>query len=273
MTYSIQYKQHRRFILAIVSLAMLLTTGSVAANSKSTKQPPYRSVAISDSEFLNYAKADYPKLLETMIINYENQIQDYTGTLSKQERVNRKLRKPQTTDFKFRNKPFSIFMKWTKNPGKIDRLLFVKGQNKNKMVVHPTGLISFIKSVERHPGSKEVFKANLRSCDKFGIRNMLERLKRNCKAAQLNRTLKTTYLGETLVDNRPCIAIEVIVPRANKSKEFKKMIIKVDLAHRLPVSVKSLDKDGKLLSTYTYTNLKFNTDLTDADFTKKANKL
>ena len=226
-----------------------------------------KAAEISDSEFVNYAKTDYPKLIETMIISYDNRIIDYTGTLHKQERVNGKLRKPQTTDFKFRNRPFSIFMQWTKNPGKIDRLLFVKGQNKNKMVVHPTGIASFLKSVERPPACKEVFKANLRSCDKFGIRNMLQRLKTNSKTAQ------TTYLGETLVANRPCIAIEAIVPMADKPNEFTKMIIKVDLAYRIPVSVTSLGKNGNLLSTYTYTNLKFNTNLTDADFTKKANKL
>lgn len=223
-----------------------------------------KAAEISDSEFVNYAKTDYHRLLEAMIISYDSRVIDYTGTLHKQERVNGKLRKPQAIDFKFRNEPFSIFMQWTKNPGKIDRLLFVKGQNKNKMVVHPTGIASFIKSVERPPACKEVFKTNLRSCDKFGTRNMLHRLKINSKTA------KTKYLGETLVANRPCIAIEVIVPIENI---FTKMTIKIDLAYRIPVSITSLGKNGNLLSTYTYTDLKFNTNLTDADFTKKANKL
>lgn len=262
MKHYTQSKLNSRYILTIASLAMLLT----AAVS-------LKAAAISDSQFVNYAKTDYPKLLETMINSYDSQVIDYTGTLTKQEKVNGKLRKPQTTNFKFRNKPFSIFMQWTKNPGKIDRLLYVKGQNKNKMVVHPRGLASFIKSIERHPACKDVSKTNLRSCDKFGIRNMLQRLKTNTKAAQRNRTLKTTFLGETLVDNRPCIIIQAIVPAENKPYEFVKMTIMVDLAYRIPVSVKCLDQKGNLISTYTYTNLKFNTNLTDADFTKKANKL
>jgi len=256
LTYSKQYKLHKRFILTVASLAMLLATPAGV-----------NAVEISDVEFITLAKADYPKLLETMIINYQNRVTDYTGTLSKQERVNGKLLKPQTADFKFRNKPFSIFMQWTENPGKIDRLLFVKGQNKNKMVVHPTGIASFLKSVERSPICKEVFRANLRSCDKFGIRNMLQRLKTNSKTA------KTTYLGKTRVDNRPCIVIGAIVPMPDKPDEFKKMIITVDMTYRLPVSVISMDKNRNLISTYTYTDLKFNTNLTDADFTKKANKL
>ncbi|MBW8035593.1 MAG: DUF1571 domain-containing protein [Planctomycetes bacterium] len=256
MKNQIQYKRHKRFILTVASLAILMAT-AIGVNA----------AEISHSEFLTYARTDYPKLLEAMIIGYDSRVTDYTGTLSKQERVNGKLRKPQTTNFKFRNRPFSIFMQWTKNPGKIDRLLFVKGQNKNKMVVHPTGIASFIKSLERPPACKEVFKANLRSCDKFGIRNMLQRLQTNSKTAQL------IYLGETKVDNRNCITIETIVPMADKPNEFTRMTIKVDLVHRLPVSVTSRDKNGNLLSTYTYTNLKFNTNLTDADFTKKANKL
>ena len=216
-----------------------------------------------------------------MTINYDSSVLDYTGTFIKQERIKGKLHKEQTIDFKFRNKPFSLFMQWTKNPGKADRLLFVKGQNNNKMIVHPAGLFSLIKSVERDPKGKEVFKHSLRSCDKFGIRNLLDRISSVSKISSKNGNFKAAYTGETLIDKRPCMVIETDIGKIKVTDQkgktevsnVEKVILTVDLGYCLPVSIKSLDAKGNLISKYTYSNLKFNTNLSDANFTKKANKL
>jgi hypothetical protein len=227
---------------------------------------------ISDKDFLNFAATDYGKLLEVMKANYDASITDYTGIFTKQERVKKKLLKPQVINFKFRNKPFSIFMQWKKNPGKADRMLYVKGQNNNKMVVHPRGLLGFIRSVERDPKGKDVLKSSLRSCDQFGMRNLLNRVTGLYKGNVKDKGFTAKYIGSEEIDKRPCFVLETIMPN-NKISPTRRLILVVDMEYRLPVSITSLDGKGNLISKYSYTGLRFNNGFKDKDFTKKANKL
>lgn len=226
----------------------------------------------SEKDFLDFNAEHYGKLLEAMKAEYDSTVTDYKGIFTKQERINNKLHKPQVIAFKFRNEPFSIFMEWKKNAGKADRMLYVKGQNNDKMVVHPRGLLAWIKSVERDPKGKDVLKSSLRTCDQFGIRNLLKRVTGLYKGNVEDPGFSAKYIGTEKIDDRPCIVIETIMPN-NKISPTRRLILIVDMEHRLPVSVTSLDGKGNLISQYSYTSLKFNNGLKDEDFTKKANKL
>jgi len=133
-------------------------------------------------------------------------------------------------------------------------------------------LLAWIKSVERDPRAKDVFKSSLRSCDQFGIRNLLRRVTGLYEGSVEDEGFSAKYIGTEKVDNRPCIVIESIMPD-NRISSTRRLILVVDMEYRLPVSVTSLDADGNLISKYSYTSLKFNNGLKDEDFTKKANKL
>lgn len=271
------------FILLKIFMVHTLVYASTKSDNLKKVQRilPGQMGVISEEEFIDVAKTDYLKLLEYMAINYDSSVVDYTGTFVKQERIRGKLGKPQTIKFKFRNEPFSIFMEWTKNPGKADRLLFVKGQNNNKMILHPAGLLSLIKSIERDPRSKEVFKHSLSSCDQFGIRNMISRVTRACEKSIKNNNFKAVFAGEKVINKRPCIVIETDIGKIEvlnyegktEISEVEKIVLTVDLGLRLPVSAESFDAKGKLVSKYTYSDLIFNTNLTDENFKRKANKL
>ncbi|MBW8015211.1 MAG: DUF1571 domain-containing protein [Planctomycetes bacterium] len=265
-------------LLVMLSFALAAPAGKAESDTKNRLLDPIKKFFsadksdISDEDFLDFAANDYGKLLEVMKANYDSSIVDYTGIFTKQERVKKKLRKLQVISFKFRNKPFSIFMKWKKNPGKADRMLYVKGQNNNKMVVHPRGLLGFIKSVERDPRSKSILKTSLRTCDQFGIRNLLNRVTGLYKGNMKDKGFSAKYIGTEEIDKRPCIVLETIMPN-NKISPTRRLILVMDMRYRLPVSITSLDGKGNLISKYSYTGLKFNNGLKDKDFTKKANKL
>lgn len=279
-----KYLNRYRVVLVILSLLVMVSftlaapAGNAEFNIKNRLLDPIKKFfsadksAISDEDFLEFAANDYGKLLEVMKANYDFSIEDYTGIFTKQERVKAKLRKPQVIAFKFRNEPFSIFMQWKKNPDKADRMLYVKGQNNNKMVVHPRGLLGFIRSVERDPKGKAVLKNSLRTCDKFGIRNLLNRVTGLYKGNVQDKGFSAKYIGTEEIDKRPCIVLETIMPN-NKISSTRRLILVVDMEYRLPVSVTSLDGKGNLISKYSYTSLNFNNGLKDENFTKKANKL
>ena len=77
-------------------------------------------------------------LLEKGCRNLES-VPDYTTTFSKQEFVGGELSENQVINLKCRHKPFSVYMKWIVGD-KGQELLYVNGQNDDKMLVKMGGL-------------------------------------------------------------------------------------------------------------------------------------
>jgi hypothetical protein len=263
--------------IALFTVQFIIAATSSKAIGK-TYYPPSNittsaslSSAIPDREFASQLKKNPLKSLKLMTQHFDNAIIDYTGSFCKQERVDGTLLNPQTIDFKFRQKPFSLFMKWPASNNPVDRLLYVKGANNGKMIVHPTGLLSWVKSVEADLNDEQATKTNLRTCEQFGIRNMLvEMEKAYSQASAGNFNIK--HLGDTTINQRPCAKLKINIPQGT-FQSTEEVILTVDLGYRLPTAVTCLDRNGNLTSSYSYTNLDFNTNLTDQNFTKTANKL
>jgi len=229
---------------------------------------PELEITIDSDRLTQLANTNHIELLEWALQTYRKRVRDYSGTFYKQERINGKLKKTEQISIMFREKPFSIFMHWQKNAARIDKMLYVEGQNDNKMVVHPTGFFSWFKSVKKDPTGKDAKKASLRSCDKFGFHRSMDSLLDIYKTANNKGDLKFKYLGRTKIDNRPCIAIERILPK-NKGYPNARMVIEIDLEYLLPVSIASYNWDNQLLAKYIFHNLKFNNGFTNAKFTPK----
>jgi hypothetical protein len=225
-------------------------------------------------QMIIWAKEDPVKLFNWMLDNYKKHVQDFKGTFTKQERVNGKLKKEQVISFMFKEEPFSVIMEWEKNAGSIDKLLYVEKQDvkDNKMLVHPTGLLSWIKSVERDPHCDDVYKTSRKPCDRFGFGRMMEDLIKVYALAKQQDDLQTKYLGKKEINGRKCILIERTLP-PKEEYPCKKMVAAIDLEYLVPIYVTSYDWQDELVSRYEYTNLQFNVGLRLAQFTAKANKL
>jgi hypothetical protein len=226
------------------------------------------------AKFVELAGTDHISMLKMAIQIYDKNIRDYTGTFHKQERIRNKMGKKQVISFKFMEKPFSVAMNWDENAGSANRLLFVEGQNDNLMLVHPTGIMSWIKSVKVDPRGKNALSNNLRPCDVFGFRrNMLEALKIYVKSHE-NGDLETKSLGIEVVDGREYLMLERVLPdKAGMDYPAAKLLVRLDLEYLLPVGMKSYGWDGKLISEYGFEDLKFNVGLENSDFSPKTNKL
>ncbi len=221
---------------------------------------------------IDYAKTDHIALLKYAQEHYRKRVQDYSATLVKQERINNTLKPVETVDVIFKERPFSVLMNWKKNAGKVNKLLYVEGQYDNKMVVHPTGLFSILKSARRSPQSKEARQSSLRTCDQFGFYRSMASLLEIYTLAQEQGDLRIGYLGKTLVDKRPCIAMERILP-VKKEYPYARLVMEFDVEYLVPTAVTSYDWQGRLLGRYVYKNLRFNIGLTQDMFTTEANGL
>jgi len=218
------------------------------------------------------ARNDHIALLKWSLENYQKNIRDYTTSFSKQERINGKLKPIQEMSVCFKEQPFSLLMEWEKNAGVIDKLLYVEGSYDNQMIVHPTGIFSWVKSVKRQPDCKKARESNLRTCDQFGFARNLKNLLRIYDRAQKKNDLRTNFLGINEVLGRRCITIERILP-PRKNYPDARMVINLDVENLLPIDLTSYDWQGNLISRYTYGDLKVNTGLTDNNFLPQTNQL
>jgi len=223
-------------------------------------------------QIINLAETDHIALLRMAIDRYDRTIRNYTGTFIKQERIDNRLGPRQVIAFKFRQKPFSLFMEWKENPLGADRMLFVEGQNNDKMLVHPTGLLKWLKCIKLDPDGKQARKCTLRTCREFGFRrNMLKALK-TYQSAKQNGELTMTSSGLRIINGRRCLVLERILPE-RKEYSTARLVVRLDLEYLLPVQIECYDWEGDLIGRYSFTDLKFNTSLTDKDFDPKANNL
>jgi len=233
---------------------------------------PAKNLDIAN-KLTDLAKTDHITLLKWSMKKYKQHVHDYQGIFYRRERVNGKLRYKEEIAIKFKEEPFSLLMNWKENPDKIDKLLYVENRrNNSKMIVHPTGLFSWIKSIERDPRCKEALRSSRSTCDEFGFYRTMAKILKVYEQADKQEDLQIRYLGETRIDDRPCIAIERRLP-PRKQYLAARVVLEFDKEYILPTSITSYDWQGKLLSQYVYKNLCFNSDLKSAQFTRAANNL
>jgi hypothetical protein len=259
-------------LAAIAVLGLCAGFASAADSSKAAAVVRTEDANEVEKSVIEFARTDQIALLRLVLVNYSAKVKDYTGTFYKTERLAGKLGKEQVMKFKFKEKPFSVYMEWTKNAGRADKLLYVSGQNDDKMVVHPTGILWWITSVRRDPNGPDAMKATLNPVTQFGIENMTRRMLKVYEEAKENGDLTTKYLGLSIVDGRKCVKMERILPE-KKEYPHARIIVQIDVSYLVPVELECYDWEGRLVSRYGYKDLKFNVGLKDKDFTPKANGL
>ena len=156
-----------------------ITPASLTHQRNTIPHGPFGSapeVIVNPDRITELAKNDHIALLKWSLETYRKRVIDYTATFNKQERLKGKLKKTEQISVMFKDKPFSVYMNWQKNAGSANKLLYVEGSNNNKMIVHPTGLFFWIKSVKKDPCGKEAKKASRRTCDQFGFRRSMKSL-------------------------------------------------------------------------------------------------
>lgn len=221
---------------------------------------------------IELAKTDHVELLKWSMSIYRQNIKDYTVTLHKQERIDGELKKPQDISIWFKERPYSVLMKWDKNPLSVDKLLYVENSKNNKMIVHPTGVFSWIRSVKRNPRCEEVKKSSLRACDEFGFYRTMESLLEIYETAIENDNLEISYLGRGKVFSRDCVTMEAVLPES-KDYPCKRLIMQFDTQYILPIGLVLYDCNDNLVSKYFFSKIQLNPGIEEETFSRKKNKL
>jgi outer membrane lipoprotein-sorting protein len=193
------------------------------------------------------------------------QIDNYTSFFHKQERVKGKLKEEEVVLLKFK-KPFKIYMKWVKDPGKGREVLYVEGWNHNKIKVHEVWMKTGF-TLDLDATGFLAMRGSRHSITESGLENFLRVLGRDLYSGIQFGEFTCRELGEEMVYGCQSQIVEYLFPK-DKTKGYycHRAVINIDVGTKIPIRVRIYDWEGDLVEDYGYESLKLNAGLTDADF-------
>ena len=228
-----------------------------------------------EAAFAQLAKDDPVLFLVACLRRHNREIERYSGVLVKQERIKDKLKDTEVIDFWFREKPYSVLMKW-QSGAKLLRdassTLYVENENNGKVLIVPNVFKKMGKYVERDPESDEVKGASRYPIREFSIRQGTERTWLAWKAAQEKGILFVEYLGIQAIPELGDRSCYVLKRTCNPTEEdgISTVEIMVDTQTWLQLGSVLRKSDGDLIGRYFFTQLKQNPEFSADQFSIEA---
>ncbi len=236
--------------------------------------PTAKSVVTARATDESLPASDPVAFLEKCRERYARQgIQGYRLTFQKQERITGQIGPLEVMEVCFRARPYSVFMKWLHGARQAESVLYVAGENDDKMLVHPRGLAGRLVSVvSRDPDGPEARQEGFYSIREFGLEKTLERTLRDWKAAQAEGTLKVEYLGVQKVaatGNRPCYTLHRVSQEPD-ARGVTDVTVYIDTGTWFQVGTVLKGREGELIGEYMYRDIQLNPPFDPEQFTPAA---
>ena len=211
-------------------------------------------------------------------------IKDYTCLIVKRERINGILQPHRFIDAKVRpaqeingkKMPLAVHLTFLKPKSVHGRtVIFIDGQNNGEMMVRRGGerLQNVVVNVD--PTSDLAKNESLMHIGHLGFDSMvseiLAQIRKDIQADPTGSNTQLKISRNATINQRPCTSIQIVHPNKAEGLLYHRAEFFVDNEIHLPVRVAAFDwpKDGKepeLMGEFTYTKVKINVGLTDADF-------
>ena len=228
------------------------------------------TVSTVHSEDQDHSQPDPLELLRGSLKVFDEQVQDYTATFIKQQRINGKLYNKESMRIKFM-KPLAVYYRWN-YPDRGKEVIYVEGKNKNRLIGHFGGAMNFFPiSKWMNPEDPVALKGNKYPITRSGIGNMLKLIIGQYELAQENGDLVSLYAGTEEVDGRPTHVLIRKLPQKDIYACYVS-IVNIDVETQLPVRVVSINWDFTLEEYYQIKDLRINQGLTDKDFNPNSRK-
>lgn len=180
-------------------------------------------------------------VIERMARAYDG-IQDYTAVFLKRERVNGTLSPLEKIELRFQE-PFKLYLAWlAPHAGRV--VAYVEGENNNKILVNPGGLLRFMR-LALDPTSPLVTRHSHHTVRDAGLRKTIERLVHEYERGRQEGQLTLTFQGYDEVDGRPAYHL-AFVCSADKTAGYyaQRGDIWVDAEYFLPTRLYFYDWDN-----------------------------
>lgn len=202
------------------------------------------------------------------------EVKDYTAIFTKNELIKGRMLK-QVMEIKVREKPFSVYLRNRSGKEAGREVIYVAGANNGNVLAHEVGIKAIAGTVAILPNGHEVMEENHYPLTRIGISNMLEtayqiwdvELKHSDASAVDVKFFPNAKLGEVA-----CEAMQITHSQPKRELRFHLSRVYFDKETKLPIRAERFGfprRQGEkppLIEEYTYSNLKTNVGLTNADF-------
>ena len=197
-----------------------------------------------------------------------HELTSYTAILEMQEEVNGSLRAMDSIEFKLRQQPFSVYMRWTDNG---QEALFVRGSNEDRLLAKPANGLAALKRLWRlDPESRMAKQACRYAITESGIENLVNRCddfyaRRDDWSSVVNCSVsKSSETGHMVTEY--CMQFR----DKHVSPEYLKSQLSFDEASGLLIVVQNFgwsdDKSPRIVEHYAYRGIDQGAALSDRDF-------
>jgi hypothetical protein len=220
-------------------------------------------------EMERLAKTDPLAFLEKCLLRYEREVKGYRCKLQRQERVQGKLQPSENFDVTFREKPFSVLLEWPNEPRPAKKLLFVQGDNSDKLVVVPTALWS----PDLDPKGPIAMARCRYPLTEFGIKKGMDSTRAYWIAAKEAKALNVTYLGvksPVELGKRPCYCLKRSPYAKPEVDGITETTFYFDKENWMQVGSVLKGDQGQLIGEYFFYDIELNPEFKADAFSRKA---
>jgi len=204
-------------------------------------------------------------------------IQDYSCTVVKRERIDGKLGEHEYMFAKIRQRPFSVYLLFL-GPDSVkgQEVIYVDGRNDGNMLAHAgSGVRAMVGMVSLKPQSMLAMAGNRYPITELGVENLTKRLVEVAEHDKHFGECDVNFYPNAKVNGRICTCIQVTHPVPRRNFRFHLARVFIDDELMVPIRYEAYDwpqeQGGQpvLMEEYTYMNVKINNGFTDADFDPK----
>jgi hypothetical protein len=254
------------------------------SDSSSKEQPPpatFRDVPDngktppSSDDMERLAQRDPIAFLKECIRRYNQDIKGYTATLQKQETIDGHLERREIIDVAFREDPFGVLMHWKEGARRAAALLYVKGENDNKILIRPSGILSVAGIVARDLNSSDAKKGGRYPLSEFGIKIGMQRTLASWEKAKKENALHVEFLGvqrNEETGNRPCWILRRSRYAHVEDEGILELTTYIDRENWLQVGTVLKGEGGKRIGEYFFRDIHINPEFPRGTFTRASLK-
>lgn len=212
--------------------------------------------------------------LRKCLERYDREVRGYTCIMEKRERVAGRLYPKEVIEVAFREKPAGVYMRWLEGARKADRVLYVEGENNDKMLARPHGVLARAIAgdvARRDVEGSEARQSGRYTLKQFGMKKAMQRTLAAWEKARAAGTLHVEYLGVTQVQetgNRPCYKLHrTSAPEADGIIDST---FYIDVDYWLQVGSVLKGDGDKLIGEYFFRDIHLNPTFKKDQFTPAA---
>jgi hypothetical protein len=223
------------------------------------------------------------RIAQDALVRIRSDVNDYSCTLVKRERVAGVLNEPEYIYTEVRNRkvvegqvktPFSVYMYFLK-PADIKgrEVIYVEGVNNNKLVAHEGGsILKLAPPVWLRPDGPIAMRGQLYPITDVGIENLITKLIEKGERDRQRDECDVQFIKNAKINGRTCTVLQVTHPHPRTHFDFHIARVFIDDELNLPVRYAAYSwptaegANPEVIEEYTYLNLKINVGLSDDDF-------